>query len=123
MALQIATGGTAAKFALVLLDVGRFGQVNETLGRRGGDELLVRISKRLGSVMRPQDTLARIHGNTFAVLIAAVDDESDVALFVEERIQADYAIAVERHRRLVIDMVGWSRGAVIVGTVGLDPKI
>jgi diguanylate cyclase (GGDEF)-like protein/PAS domain S-box-containing protein len=87
MALQIAAGETAGKFALVLVDVGRFRQINETLGRRGGDDLLAHIAKRLTAVVRPGDTLARVHGNTFAVLMGAIDDESDVALFVEERIQ------------------------------------
>jgi diguanylate cyclase (GGDEF)-like protein/PAS domain S-box-containing protein len=90
MTLQVAAGETAGKFALVLIDVGRFGQVNETLGRRGGDQLLTHIAQRLTAAMRPGDTLARIHGNTFAVLMGAVDDESDVALFVQERVQGSF---------------------------------
>lgn len=96
MAVQLATSGNAVKVALVLIDIGRFGHVNEMLGRRGGDQLLVRIAERLKIAMRPHDMLARLQGNTFAVLLGAVDDESEVALFVEaavhERLREPFAI-------------------------------
>ena len=52
--------------------------------------------------------------------VATGSDSPNIVGNVERRIQADYTTAVQRHRRLVIDMVGWSRGAVIVATVALD---
>ncbi len=39
---------------------------------------------------------------------------------VESQIQADYTTAIQCHRRLVIDMTGWSRGAVIIATIAKD---
>jgi diguanylate cyclase (GGDEF)-like protein/PAS domain S-box-containing protein len=86
IALQIAAQGPIAKLALVLLDVGRFGQVNEMLGRRGGDELLTRLAERFTGAMRGQDTLTRFHGNTFAILIGGVEDEADIATFIEKNV-------------------------------------
>ena len=44
-------------------------------------------------------------------------DSPGIVTNVENQIQADYATALQQHRRLVVDMVGWSRGAVIVATV------
>lgn len=71
------------KLALVLLDIGRFRQINETLGRRAGDDLLLRVAERLKNAVGAQDTLARFDGNSFAVLISTVTDEADVASWVE----------------------------------------
>lgn len=74
------------KFALLLVDLGRFRHVNETLGRRAGDALLVELSNRLRSVTEPKDTLARVVGDSFAILLPEVNEEAHVAQFVEQRI-------------------------------------
>ena len=47
-------------------------------------------------------------------------DSPQIVTNVENQILADYTTAMQRHRRLVIDMTGWSHGAVIVATVALD---
>lgn len=88
LAVDIGPSGTRRKVALVLVDVGRFGRVNETLGRNAGDQLLVQIAARLEQSIPQHETLARVHGNTFAIVIGSVEDESDVALFVEKEIEA-----------------------------------
>ncbi len=82
--MTLRNASESTKVALVLVDIGRFGQVNEMLGRRGGDQLLVGIAERLRTTVRPQDTLARFHGNTFAVVLGGFDEESEAALYVEE---------------------------------------
>ena len=59
--------------AVMVLDLDRFKEVNDTLGHRTGDLLLVEVSRRLSSRLRQSDTLARLGGDEFAVLLPMVD--------------------------------------------------
>lgn len=83
---RIAASDDTDKFALLLLDVSRFRHVNETLGWAAGDDLLTQLSRRLAATLPARDTLARLDGNTFAVLFASVEDGAEVALFIENRL-------------------------------------
>jgi diguanylate cyclase (GGDEF)-like protein/PAS domain S-box-containing protein len=69
--------------ALVLVDVSRLRQINETLGRAGGDELLVQMSRRLTALLAEGDTLARFDGDAFAFLLASPGDERAVGAWIE----------------------------------------
>jgi PAS domain S-box-containing protein/diguanylate cyclase (GGDEF)-like protein len=73
--------------ALVLLDIERFRMVNESLGRRGGDELLRLFAQRLGR-FNGKDCLARISADVFGVLVRGVADAAEVAHAVENQILA-----------------------------------
>jgi diguanylate cyclase (GGDEF)-like protein/PAS domain S-box-containing protein len=59
--------------AVVFLDLDGFKFVNDTLGHAAGDELIARVSSCLGSSLRETDTLARVGGDEFAVLLAHCD--------------------------------------------------
>lgn len=75
-----------AKFALLLVDVSRFRHINETLGWSAGDDLLTQLGRRLAATLPARDTLARLDGNTFAILFTSVEDGSEVALFIENQL-------------------------------------
>jgi diguanylate cyclase (GGDEF)-like protein/PAS domain S-box-containing protein len=70
---RAASGGLHA--ALFYLDMDGFKKVNDTYGHLIGDELLVQFGARLRSVVGPEDTVARIGGDEFALL---VDDNGDL---------------------------------------------
>ncbi|HEV8547509.1 MAG TPA: EAL domain-containing protein [Polyangiaceae bacterium] len=74
------------KVAMLIVDLGRFRHINETLGRRRGDAVLVEVAQRLKRATAKVGTLARLFGNTFAVVVASVDSEAFVGLFVENEI-------------------------------------
>ncbi|HEX6273579.1 MAG TPA: EAL domain-containing protein [Polyangiaceae bacterium] len=74
------------KLAVVLVDIERFRQVNETLGRNGGDALLTLIAKRLVAPATHDRTVARFHADSFALLVSPIDNESSVAVLVEHEL-------------------------------------
>lgn len=71
--------------AVLCLDVDHFNVVNDTLGHQAGDSLLVAIARRLRSVLRPRDPLARLSGDELACLLGYCED-SQTALRVAARI-------------------------------------
>ena len=73
--------------SVLFLDLDRFKLINDSLGHSAGDRLLVEVARRLRTCVRPQDILARIGGDEFAVLIDGLDGIS-IAVEVAERIIA-----------------------------------
>ena len=79
---MIATGERQdAGFALLLIDLDHFKQVNDTLGHDAGDALLVETARRLRDIARKADVVARLGGDEFAILLAdtAVPGAVDIA--------------------------------------------
>jgi diguanylate cyclase (GGDEF)-like protein len=73
-------------FALMLLDLDRFKEINDTLGHQTGDAVLKHLAKRLRDVARASDTVARLGGDEFALILDGAQDSTS-ALFVAERIR------------------------------------
>jgi len=65
-------------FGLMLLDIDRFKEVNDTLGHSTGDALLCEVARRLEGLLRSYDTVARLDGDEFAILLSAVSEPEDV---------------------------------------------
>ena len=81
--------------ALLFLDLDRFKVVNDSLGHMVGDELLRQIARLLASEVREEDTVARIGGDEFAILLDGVDDASDpthVAERIQERLRKPFRL-------------------------------
>ena len=74
-------------FAVLFVDLDRFKVVNEAFGHAAGDDLLVQIARRLEACVRPGDTVARIGGDEFIILVDELDGPSE-ASEVADRILA-----------------------------------
>lgn len=74
-----------APFALAMMDIDRFKHVNDTMGHHIGDSLLKEFVERVQPCLRPTDTLARMGGDEFVLLLADSDEHG--AIIVAERIR------------------------------------
>ena len=80
---------TGTPVALLLLDLDRFKEVNDTLGHHVGDGLLRLVGERLTDVVGPDGVVVRLGGDEFAVLVDGVDDP-ELALAVADRVVAAF---------------------------------
>ena len=87
--------------AVIVMDLDRFKEINDTLGHHIGDILLQEISKRLLNVLRNLDTIARLGGDEFAILLNNINLEG--AKIVAEKITTALAIPfqIETHQLLI----------------------
>lgn len=67
-----------SKIAVLFLDLDHFKSINDSMGHRVGDELLIEVAKRLKSQIRQTDTLARLGGDEFVIVLDDVNDSNTV---------------------------------------------
>lgn len=72
--LESTKGGSAG--ALLLIDLNKLKQVNDTLGHDAGDSLLRQFAKRLSTSLRDNDVLCRLGGDQFALILSEISGES-----------------------------------------------
>lgn len=82
---------TASRVAVFFLDLDDFKRVNDLWGHDVGDQLLIQIGVRLRESMRGEDTVARIHGDEFVILLPVLDSESQLNK-VRDKLEQLFAI-------------------------------
>jgi len=92
-------------FSVLLLDLDRFKQVNDSMGHPAGDRLLTEVAARLKPLLRETDVLARLGGDEFAIVQAGDDDSREAATALAHRIIESIG------RPFAID-----RGEITIGT-------
>jgi diguanylate cyclase len=113
-----ARSGTST--GLLLIDLDRFKEINDTFGHHYGDELLTQVGPRLTGALRESDTVARLGGDEFAVLlpgIRSVNDATEVATKMQEALEAPF------HVEGVDLNVEASVGVVLSGEHGDDTSV
>jgi diguanylate cyclase (GGDEF)-like protein/PAS domain S-box-containing protein len=71
-------------FGLIIIDIDRFKEINDSLGHAVGDELLCATAKRLADLIRENDKLSRIGVNEFAILLSNTEDTEYVSKVVDK---------------------------------------
>ena len=105
------------KVALLFLDLDRFKDINDSLGHSVGDLLLQEVAERLRRWGREQDTVARIGGDEFLIMLTHVNHISDAAVAAERLMDAMAAEFVVQDRSLSI---GCSVGISIFPEHGME---
>lgn len=82
-ALTFAGQNEALRPTVLAIDVDRFKQVNDQVGLSAGDSILLTISRRLSRLLKPQDTLARISGDEFAMILLSERDPDRIVGFAD----------------------------------------
>jgi diguanylate cyclase (GGDEF)-like protein/PAS domain S-box-containing protein len=77
-----------AILAVLLLDLDHFKRVNDTLGHATGDKLLQAVGQRLTTLLRDSDTVCRMGGDEFLILLTGIAEAEDVAKVAERILQA-----------------------------------
>lgn len=112
-------GGATQGIALFYIDLDRFTLVNDSLGYAAGDRVLVAVGRRLRALVGKADTLARVGGNEYALLVEGIGDGA-AALRHAEKVQATLATAhAESGRRIVLTA---SIGYVLAGEDTADAE-
>lgn len=93
MERSIAEYTGSGQLAVMFLDLDHFKDVNDTLGHSAGDELLVQVTQRLRSNLRPNDLLGRQGGDEFIVMLPACD--ADEAARIAERLTAELSAPLQ----------------------------
>jgi diguanylate cyclase (GGDEF)-like protein/PAS domain S-box-containing protein len=81
--LAFARSDPAIRATVVVIDLDRFKQVNDSVGIAVGDSILLTLARRLGRLLKPQDTLARLTGDQFAMIIMSERDPGRLIAFAE----------------------------------------
>ncbi|HNA81050.1 MAG TPA: PAS domain S-box protein [Thiobacillaceae bacterium] len=75
---------SSARFALLFIDLDRFKNINDTLGHQTGDELLKAVAERIQKRLRAEDTLSRLGGDEFILLMEDITNEQRAANLARE---------------------------------------
>jgi diguanylate cyclase (GGDEF)-like protein/PAS domain S-box-containing protein len=82
-ALGFARADPQFRPSIVVIDLDRFKQVNDSVGIAVGDSILLTIARRLSRLLKPQDTLSRLTGDQFAMIVLSEREPARIVAFAE----------------------------------------
>jgi diguanylate cyclase (GGDEF)-like protein/PAS domain S-box-containing protein len=106
-----------ARVAVLFVDLDGFKKVNDTAGHEAGDALLCSVARRLASCVETEDTLARVGGDEFVIVVSGYDDTGDLialARQILETVGVPFAVADNEY------YLGASIGISLFPEDGLD---
>ncbi len=106
--LTLASDGNQLRPTVMVIDIDRYKLVNDTLGFAAGDNILIALTRRLRRLMKPQDTLARLSGDQFGLILVSERDPAKVA---------DFADAISKAIMVPINFA--NREIILTASVGL----
>jgi diguanylate cyclase (GGDEF)-like protein len=119
IAVSLADGRrSAGQAAVLLLDLDRFKEINDTLGHAAGDELLRQLAERLRRALRESDTVARLGGDEFGIVmrVGGAADVRDAAARIHNALEQPFEIEGLRLE------VGASIGAALFPENAIDAE-
>jgi diguanylate cyclase (GGDEF)-like protein/PAS domain S-box-containing protein len=81
--LAFAKADSSIRPTVVVIDLDRFKQVDDSVGIAVGDSILLTLARRLGRLLKPQDTLARLSGDQFALILLSERESERIIAFAE----------------------------------------
>ena len=81
--LALSKADEAIKPTIIVIDLDRFKQVNDSVGIAVGDSILLTLARRLARLLKPQDTLARLAGDQFALILLSEKEADRIVAFAE----------------------------------------
>lgn len=106
--LALTNDGDNIRPTVMAIDIDRYKQVNDSLGIAAGDNILIALTRRLRRLLKPQDTLARISGDEFGLILVSERDPAKVA---------DFADAVSKAIMVPISFA--NREVILTASIGL----
>ena len=81
--LALGKADAAIRATVMVVDIDRFKQINDSVGTAVGDSILLTIARRLGRLLKPQDALARLAGDRFGLVLLSVRELGQITTFAE----------------------------------------
>ncbi len=100
--LGLAKSDAALRPTVLVIDLDRFKQVNDSVGIAVGDSILLTLARRLGRLIKPQDTLARLAGDQFGMILLSERDSARITAFAETIRKALRAPITFRDREIFV---------------------
>jgi len=82
-AMALAQSDNSLRPSLFLIDFDRFTQINEEMGLSTGDSILLTMVRRISRLLKPQDSLARLNGDQFALILVSEKEPDRIAVFAD----------------------------------------
>ncbi len=95
------------RLAVLMLDLDKFKDVNDAMGHSVGDELLKAVAQRLSGIMRKSDTVSRIGGDEFVLVLPQISQVGDITKFADRILNAfQKPFVFGRHRLQITTSIG-----------------